>query len=47
MTDTINFIFNQILPALWAVMISNVFTAWAIALTAIAAIVSIYKNTKT
>lgn len=46
MTDTINFIFDKILPALWAVMIGNVFLAWSIAITAIVAIVGIYKNIK-
>lgn len=46
MTDTINFIFDRILPALWTLMLGNVFLAWSIALTCIVAIISIYKNVK-
>lgn len=46
MTETINFIFDKILPKLWELAKDNVFIAWSVALTAIVAIVAIYKNTK-
>lgn len=46
MTNTINFIFEKILPKIWELILNNEFIAWGLVLFIVSSIVTIYKNTK-
>lgn len=46
MSETTNFIFSQIAPQLWAVIVSNIFLSMSVLLSVIASVIGLYKSLK-